>query len=197
MAFKDGRYYVFCFDREPVEQWRTASNKPACDLDTELDYVTDIIEIEPTFEFDNTSSAPVHVTRESLLLFRQERHSRGKGYDQEFAVVRATDGTLRFEANGLTNVAAQRNVVQKLLYAINTCQWTKQSGPRRLEVSPAVTRSTLKYRDNQGESRTVVISYDQGGWYLDHFDSGDYSTTYPHLLFEVKADIYATCAANR
>ena len=197
MAFKDGRYYVFCCERDPVEQWRTASNKPACDLDTELDYVTDIIEIEPTFELDDSSSSLLHVTPESLRAFRQERSSRGTGYEQEIAIVRDRDGTFRCEAKDVARAAVKSEVIQKLLYAINTCKWTKQSEPQGGEVAPAVIRTVITFVDDDGELRRVVISYGQGGWYMKHFDSGHYSTTYPQLLFEVKADIRAACAARQ
>jgi hypothetical protein len=166
-------------------------------LDTELDYVTDIIEIEPTFELEDSSSSLLHVTQESLRAFRQERHSQGTGYEQEIAIVLDTDGTLRCEAKDLAGTAVKREMIQKLLYAINTCKWTKQSEPQGVEAAPAVIRTVITFLDDHGELRTVVISYDQGGWYMKHFDSGHYSTTYPQLLFEVKADIRAACAASQ
>ncbi|MHC4405856.1 MAG: hypothetical protein ACYTG0_39945, partial [Planctomycetota bacterium] len=50
--------------------------------------------------------------------------------------------------------------------------------------------------DTQGQSHQVTICYDKGGWYMDHFDSRHYSTSYPHLLFEVEKDIRAFCAAG-
>jgi hypothetical protein len=79
--------------------------------------------------------------------------------------------------------------VQKLLYAINTCEWTKRTEPHALEISPAVTRAILEYKAKQGQARTVVFSYDKGGWYTDRFDSAYYSAIYPQLLFEVQEDI--------
>ena len=156
------------------------------------------IEVQPTFELDERSSSPIlHVTRESLLAFRSERHCAfpESGYEQEFAVVRAEDGTFRFESKGKKSAAAKLETVQKLLYAVNTCKWAKHGKPHVFEVSPPVTRTVLVYRDKQHQARKVTICYDMGGWYMDDFDSGHYSTVYPHLLFEVQDDIRELCQA--
>jgi hypothetical protein len=47
LAFRDGRYYVFCLDRQPVATWTHAANRASCDLDTELEHVIGVIEIQP------------------------------------------------------------------------------------------------------------------------------------------------------
>ena len=198
MVFNDRRYYVFCLDSQPAEQWRTVDKRPGCDLDGELEHVIGIIEVQPTFELDERSSSPIlHVTRESLLAFRSERHYAfpESAYEQEFAVVRAEDGTFRFESKGKKSAAAKLETVQKLLYAVNTCKWAKHGKPHVFEVSPPVTRTVLVYRDKQHQARKVTICYDMGGWYMDDFDSGHYSTVYPHLLFEVQDDIRELCQA--
>jgi len=202
MAFKGDlhqvRYYVFCLDREPVEQWRSLGDDPMCDLDAELEHVIGIIEIEPTFELGEPSSpAVLHVTQESLVTFRHERHGVSRGYEQEYAVVRAQDGALRFEAQGLPSAPASPEVVQKLLYAINTCEWRKQSGLHAFAISPPVTRTIVAYRDKKGQSRKVTICYDMGGWFMERFDFTHYASAHPHLLFEVAAGIQAACAGNR
>jgi hypothetical protein len=191
MAFKDKNYYVFLLDRQPVEQWRSLANKPGCDLDTELEHVIGIIEIEPTFEFDErSSSSPFYVSRDSLLVFRYERHGFS-GYAQEYAVVRSKDGTLRSQAQGAETVPANPATVQKLLYALNTCEWRRRTEPHVFEIAPPVTRATLEYRDKLGQTRRVVISYDRGGWHTDRFESAYYFTTRPLLLFEVQEEIHA------
>jgi len=197
MVFKDKRYYVFLLDRQPVEQWRTVAKKPGCDMDTDLEHLIGIIEIQPTFEFDErSSSSPLYVTRDSLLVFRQERHGCPAGYEQEYAVVRSKDGTFRCETQKAVSAPASPETVQKLLYAFNTCAWTRHNEPHTFEISPAVARTVLECKDKQGRARTVTISYDKGGWHTDRVESVYYSTGYPQLLFEVQEDIRASRGAG-
>jgi len=198
MVFKDGRYYVFCLDRQPVERWRSLAKEPGCDMDTELEHVTGIIEIEPTFESEKrSSSSPLHLTGDSLLLFREERYGGpAAGYEQEYAVVRSKDGIFQCENRGEGSAPASPETVQKLLYALNTCEWTRHDELHAFTISPPVTRTVLEYKDTAGQTRTVIVSYDNGGWHTDRFKSAYWSTIYPQLLFEVQEDIRASREAG-
>jgi hypothetical protein len=195
MSFRDGLYYVFCLDREPIKQWLNGAQEPSCDMNSELQHVVSIIEINPTFHFNNLSGSSVlYLTRENLLVYREERYSYfSTSYELEYAVVRKGDNN-NFECvTPKGSSSASSSVIQKLLYALNSCSWQQQKGPHRFE-KPAVGRTLIEYLDSQGVRDKVVIEFDTGGWHLKHPKKMYYSTFFPDLLYAVENDIVTACA---
>jgi hypothetical protein len=195
-AFRDGRYYVFCLDRQPVKQWINLAEEPSCDMDSELPHVIAIMEIHPTFDFGPRPSSPaLYLTRDSLLAYCEERYGNlSSSYKLEYAVTRKEDGSFELQTPQGRR-AAKPEVVQKLLYALNTCTWQPQQRPHRFE-DPAVTRTLIAYLDDQGAHKTVIIEYDGGGWHLQYPEKKYYSTIFPYLLYEVENDIVTACSQD-
>ncbi len=194
MAFRDGRYYVFCLDHQPVQQWVNQAEEPSCDMDSELPHVVAIIEIHPTFDFGLRPSSPaLYLTQDSLLAYREERYRNlSSSYELEYAVTRAEGD--RFECQTPEgHRTAGPEVIQKLLYALNTCTWQPQKRPHRFE-DPAVARTLIAYLDDKGTRKTAIVEYDGGGWHLQYPDKKYYSTIFPYLLYEVEHDIVTACS---
>lgn len=189
MAFRDGRYYVFCLDREPLQQWLNAAKEPGCDMDTELQHSIAIIEIHPTFIFSSRpSSGALYLSRNNLLCYRQERYNgQSSSYDLEFAVLQKESNQFEFQIPQ-GHFSAQPEVMQKLLYAVTTCTWQQQKQSHRFE-SPAVVRTSVEYLDDKSARKTAIIEYDNGSWHLKYPEKKYYATVFPHLLYEVKKDI--------
>jgi hypothetical protein len=193
MAFQDDRYYVFCLDRAPMEQWRNLANEPACDMDTELAHVIGIIAIEPTFDFTkHPHSEALYVTQDSLLSVVEE-YSYGNEYKQGLAVTRTGDTSFHLETSGEKTVTAPPEFVQRMLYALNTCSWRRENKLHKFEISPPVMRTLVTYKDKSGKTRKVTIEYDYGFSYLTQSDTDYYSTPHPYLWYEVQRQAQELC----
>jgi len=191
MAFEEGRLYAFCFSRKPVADARSKPKYPACDLSAELPHLLGIIAIVPTFDFGrHPRSAPLHVTAKTLRSFLAERLYRREGR-QELALTRLPDGSFRLQTSGKRSAVAPPQLVQKLLYALNTCVWRRLPAEPKLRLVP--TRTTVTYEAADGGARKVTIRYDHGGWYLRDQQNRHYNTIHPYLLFEVLDDARKLC----
>lgn len=221
LAFDQRRPYVFCFDRKPIADGQASTGEPLCQLWRELPHLIGIIAIVPTFDFtQHPKSDVLHLTTESLRSFRKERAVYRKSpddeeYAQELALVRLDDGRFRLQTSRGRSVSAPPELVQKVLYALNTCPWQRQAEAhvtdpsvtkittsyedeagqvhrRTTWVQRPVTRTFLGYVDDAGRLRTATIGYDWGLYMTD--SQGDhYKTSYPLLLFEVLDEARQLC----
>jgi hypothetical protein len=188
MALREGQHYVFCFDRRPEADAGSKPEYPACNLGALLPHLIGIIAVVPTFDFaQHPRSEALHVTAESLRSFCKKWPWR-----QEMALTRQEDSTLRLETSGRLSVVAPSELVQKLLYALNTCSWRRQE--KAHETNGYIASETrLTYEGSDGELRTATILYDHGGWFMTDSRASHYGTIHPHLLYEILAEARELC----
>ena len=181
-----GPFYIFCFDHQPGPH-PSDYNSMVYEMEQELDHIVGIIEVTIKIDFsDWPISSPLKLTQENLLTFREESTDPAEP-ELIFGVQKKDVDSFEY----LTpegKLPAKPEIIQKLLYAFNTCLIWKEIEEYPDFDEGYTTRTLITYLDEKGEKKEAeILFHDQ--LYLKLLENKYYSTWYPDLLEEIEEEI--------
>jgi hypothetical protein len=178
--FRDGLLYVFCLDRRLTKRSLAHGGTyyRMADLGSHL---TAIVEIEPTFLV--TATNPVlHVMADQFLCWQENR-----GTSEEFSI-RASGGGFAWRWDGNEGTLSRDSaILSKLLYALNTTEWTPASD-LSIATQPSPVDTLISFKRN-GAQREITIRYHNGTWHFRTESGTLMQAPFPQLFWSAVADL--------
>jgi len=186
MRFKGkGHNYLFCLDRVAKKTFETINGKPGTDLATELEHVIGIIEVEHTFDWNDLPDWEMAtITKDSFVRFTAARQSP-KQFD--LAVTKKSNGQHEIAVSDGNGVGGDQ-IIDRLVYALRTCQWKELKTKHKYSRWPPVVQSKLVIND--GVEKAFYMNYDNGAWVMD-VDGKQFKTGHPLGIFDVQGMVRA------
>ena len=178
---ENGFQYIVCLDREPVSTFKYFSGKPGFNLNTELDHISAIIEVEHTYDWRALSDwEMISVSPDSLVSFR----SKHEVYDKPTMYFEKGSTNKHKAANKDFEGTVDDEILNRLVYALRSCNWKEVAVAHKFGRQPPVSTTKIVLL-NAEETQELQIDYDNGAWIMS-FDGKQYTTGHPSELFEVR-----------
>jgi len=122
----------------------------------------------------------ISVSPDSLVSFR----AKHEAYDKPTMYFEKGSANKHKAANKDFEGTVDDEVLNRLVYALRSCNWKETAVPHKFSRQPPVSTTKIVLK-NAEKTQELQMDYDNGAWIMS-FDGKQYITGHPAQLFEVR-----------